>query len=112
PAQRLTLNFTRADMVHAGWSPSVRLFEAAACAVPVVSDRWDGLDTFFSPDQEIVIADGSDDVVAALERVQRRERAEIGAAARERVLAEHTGEHRVIQLERLVHEAGEARETA
>jgi spore maturation protein CgeB len=111
-AQRLTLNVTRAEMVHAGWSPSVRLFEAAACEVPVVSDRWEGLDTFFRPEREIIIADTSDDVVAALERVQERERAEMGTAARRRVLAEHTADHRVIELERLVREAGAERETA
>ena len=55
-AQRFTLNVTRADMVRAGWSPSVRLFEAAACGVPVMSDWWEGLDAFFEPGREILIA--------------------------------------------------------
>jgi spore maturation protein CgeB len=100
-AQRLTLNITRADMVRAGWSPSVRLFEAAACAVPVVSDRWDGLDEFFRPQEEIIIADTAEDVVAALDNVDEAEARRIGGAARRRVLAEHTAEHRAAQLEAL-----------
>jgi spore maturation protein CgeB len=100
-AQRLTLNITRVDMVRAGWSPSVRLFEAAACAVPVVSDRWDGLDEFFRPQEEILIADTAGDVVTALDSVDEAEGRRIGRAARRRVLAEHTAEHRAAQLEAL-----------
>ena len=56
------MNVTRADMVAAGWSPSVRLFEAAACAVPVISDDWDGLETFFVPGREILVAHEPHDV--------------------------------------------------
>jgi spore maturation protein CgeB len=95
-AQRLTLNVTRADMRERGWSPSVRLFEAAACAVPVVSDTWDGLDSFFKPGSEIFLAESADDVLAALDSPDL---ASVGRAARERVLAEHTAEHRVAELE-------------
>jgi spore maturation protein CgeB len=58
------LNLTRADMVEAGWSPSVRLFEAAATGTPVVSDGWSGLETFFEPEKEILIAGSSEEVVA------------------------------------------------
>ena len=103
-AQRLTLNITRADMIRAGWSPSVRLFEAAACAVPVVSDRWDGLDQIFRVPSELLIADTTGDVLAALEQVDATRRTAIGSAARSRVLAEHTTEHRAEQLESLVAE--------
>ena len=105
-AQRLTLNVTRADMVAAGWSPSVRLFEAAACAVPVVSDRWEGIDSFFTPDQEIFLADGPDDVLAVLDALGAERRRAVGDAARQRVLAEHTAERRVVQLEDLARHAG------
>jgi spore maturation protein CgeB len=101
-AQAFTVNVTRADMVRAGWSPSVRLFEAAACGVPVVSDRWDGLDAFFVPGEEIVIADGADDVLALLRSASDAQRDAMGERARRRVLAEHTAEHRVEQLEELV----------
>jgi spore maturation protein CgeB len=99
--QRMTLNVTRADMIRAGWSPSVRLFEAAACAVPVASDRWDGLESVFRPDSEIVICDSTDDVLAALDGLSAERRLRIGSAARERVLAEHTAEHRAEELERI-----------
>jgi spore maturation protein CgeB len=92
-AQRFTLNVTRAAMVAAGWSPSVRLFEAGACGVPVISDRWDGLAELLP---EVLIADGPDDVLRLL-----RGPAD-GSALRRRVLAEHTAERRLEQLERLV----------
>ncbi|HEV2060751.1 MAG TPA: glycosyltransferase [Solirubrobacteraceae bacterium] len=104
-AQRFTLNVTRADMVAAGWSPSVRLFEAAACAVPVISDAWAGLDTFFVPDEEIVIARGSEDVLRTLAVTGEGERHAMGRRARERVLAEHTAEHRAGEFEQHVAEA-------
>jgi spore maturation protein CgeB len=95
-ASRFTLNVTRADMIAAGWSPSVRLFEAAACATPIISDRWDGLDQLFAPDCEIVLADAGADVIAALDRPDARA---LGEAARARVLAAHTATHRAAELE-------------
>src|SRR5690606_26742677 len=61
-AQRFTLNVTRADMQRMGHSPSVRLFEAACCGIPVISDAWPGLEEFFRPGDEILVADGSDAV--------------------------------------------------
>jgi spore maturation protein CgeB len=103
-AQRFTLNITRADMLAAGWSPSVRLFEAAACAVPAISDRWDGLDAFFEPGREIVVADEGADVLRALAAIDESQRLAIGRRARRRVLAEHTAEHRAAELERHVAE--------
>jgi spore maturation protein CgeB len=98
-SQCFTLNVTRAQMRAAGWSPSVRLFEAAACAVPVVSDRWDGLDQIFTPDEEILIADSPDDVVHHLTETSEEARLAIGERARARVLAEHTAERRCELLE-------------
>jgi len=105
-ASRFTLNVTRADMIDAGWSPSVRLFEAAACAVPVISDKWVGLDQLFAPDSEIILADGSEEVVA---RLQQGGAEAIGKAARVRVLAEHTSHHRASELERHLEEAAARR---
>jgi len=98
-AQRFTLNVTRADMRSAGWSPSVRLFEAAACGVPVISDRWDGLDRLFAEGEEILIADGAADVQRMLEEISEQERRAVGDRARRRVLAEHSAQRRVDQLE-------------
>ena len=99
---RLTLNVTRAAMVDAGWSPSVRLFEAAACGVPIVSDRWTGLDRFFTPGEEILVADTSEDVVRIVRDADDSTLARIARCARVRVLAEHTADRRAAQLEREV----------
>jgi spore maturation protein CgeB len=94
-AQRFAVNVTRADMRAAGWSPSVRLFEAAACATPVVSDWWEGLDAFFEPGREILVEES----LEHLRRVGAEAAREFGEAARARVLREHTAEHRAEQLE-------------
>jgi len=96
---RFTLNVTRADMVAAGWSPSVRLFEAAACAVPVISDRWEGIDTLFAPGREIILADGSDAVVEVLTQTSEADAAAMGRAARERVMHGHRAADRAAELE-------------
>jgi len=97
----LTLNVTRAPMAALGWCPSGRLFEAAACGVPVISDWWEGLDTFFLPEHEILVASSAQDVLDALAR-PAADLARIGHAARERVLAEHTAERRASELVALV----------
>jgi spore maturation protein CgeB len=94
---RLTLNVTRRDMAAMGWAPSGRLFEAAACGCPVLSDDWEGLDAFFEPGAEILIAHGTEDALAALDQSDA-ELARIGEAARERVLSEHTSDHRAAEL--------------
>ena len=97
-ASRFTLNVTRADMVRAGHSPSVRLFEAAACGTPLISDAWPGLDAILEPDREIVLAAGPDDVLGALAWPEER-RSAMAGAARARVLAGHTAGHRAGELE-------------
>ncbi|MGN6184720.1 MAG: CgeB family protein [Thermoanaerobaculia bacterium] len=110
-AQRFTLNVTRTAMIRAGWSPSVRLFEAAACAVPILSDWWDGLDSLFEPEREILIAETANDVLRSL-RMKDHDRKRIGLRARDRVLAEHTAAHRAKDLESYVREALNPREAA
>lgn len=99
-SSRLTLNVTRAAMARYGFCPSGRLFEAAACGVPLLSDAWEGLDRFFQPGSEILQVDTADEVVDALS-LSDRELTAIASAARERTLAEHTGECRVKELERI-----------
>lgn len=89
--QRFTLNVTRADMIEAGWSPSVRLFEAAACGTPIISDYWRGLDELLPHQDAIIIARDTADVVAALSAANDAKRDEIAASAQARVLADHTG---------------------
>jgi spore maturation protein CgeB len=101
-AQRFTLNITRADMIAAGYAPSVRLFEAAGCATPVISDYWEGLETFFEPGKEILLAASSEDTLRHLRDTPEEERRRIGERARTRVLAEHTAAHRAVELERYV----------
>ena len=97
--QRWTLNLTRADMKRLGHAPSVRLFEAAAAATPIVSDAWPGLETIFVPGREIVVADRSAAVLEVLTGWSETERRRLGSAARERVLADHTAAHRAGELE-------------
>jgi spore maturation protein CgeB len=97
-AQRFTLNITRADMIAAGWSPSVRLFEAAACGTPIISDRWPGLEELLPDGEAIVIADGADDVERILLRAAPSLAHRLADRARRIVLAEHTGEARARQL--------------
>jgi spore maturation protein CgeB len=103
-AQRFTLNVTRAEMIRAGWSPSVRLFEAAACGVPIISDWWDGLDSLFEPGREILIARKSGDVLHYLHDLDETERRTIGQRARQRALDGHTSAHRARELEGYVAE--------
>jgi spore maturation protein CgeB len=108
-AQRLTLNLTRRDMIDWGWSPSVRLYEAAACGVPIVSDWWPGLDTFFEPEREILVASTPEEIVAILTDRTDAELEHIGSRARERVMQRDTATHRAAELEQLVAECAGAR---
>jgi spore maturation protein CgeB len=96
--QNFALNLTRADMRALGFSPSVRLFEAASCGVPIISDQWAGLDTIFTPNREILLAETGEQVLRHLELSPDKAQ-EIGAAARARVLAAHTSQHRANELE-------------
>ena len=101
-AQRFTLNVTRAEMIRAGHSPSVRLFEAAACGVPIISDPWAGLEEFFVPGEEILLADTAEEVGEILRDLSASAAREIGERARRRVLAGHTAAHRAAELEALL----------
>lgn len=104
-AQRFTLNVTRALMVAAGYSPSVRLFEAAACGTPIVSDYWAGLETFFAPGKEILVSRSPEEALRYLRETPETTRRAIGAAALQRVLQAHTPVHRAAQLESYCQEA-------
>ncbi|HET7230938.1 MAG TPA: glycosyltransferase [Longimicrobium sp.] len=97
----LTVNVTRRAMARMGWCPSGRLFEAAACGVPILSDTWDGLGDFFTPGDDILTAATTDEAISAIS-LPRSELARIGAAARERVLAQHTSDVRAAELEALL----------
>ena len=91
-------------MARMGYCPSGRLFEAAACGVAMISDEWPGIDTFFEPGSEIIVARTTDDVVAAMQ-LSKSELATIAQAGRKRVLTSHTAAQRAAELERIFDEA-------
>jgi spore maturation protein CgeB len=109
-SQRFTLNVTRADMVRAGYSPSVRLFEAAACGTPIISDFWPGLDSFFEIGREILVAHTPEEVLSYMSDVPEAERKQIGKAGQKATLSRHTAAHRAAELEQyafeLIHPTG------
>lgn len=107
-SSRLTLNITREPMVRLGWCPTARLFEAAACGAAVISDEWCGLDDFYTPDEQILLARSSADTLSALASSDARLQ-KIGREARERTLDEHTSLHRARQL---IHYLEELRSTS
>ncbi len=111
-SSRLTLNVTRRDMVLAGYSPSVRLFEAAACGAAIASDNWPGLETFFIQGEEILLPVSSADVARYLTGYDETELRRIGDRAQQRVLAEHTSEHRAREFEMCVEQAREPRRSS
>ncbi len=101
--QRFTLNVTRACMVDAGDLPSVRLFEAAACGTPIISDTWEGLDTFFKPGRDILLSRGSRQTLQYLLDLPEGEWQGIRARARACILEKHTAAHRAAEVESLMH---------
>jgi spore maturation protein CgeB len=107
---RLTLNVTRRAMKEMGYCPSGRLFEAAACGAPLLSDYWEGLDLFFEPGAEIIVARDSTEAAAAID-LPYGALQEIARRARERVLDEHTARHRARQLETVLDSASSLAKT-
>ena len=103
-SQQYTLNVTRRDMIKAGYSPSVRLFEAAACGVPIISDAWEGLDSLFEPMSEILIAQSSQQVLDYFRNISEENRKLIGERARKKVLSSHTARARAKELENYIME--------
>jgi spore maturation protein CgeB len=103
-SSRITLNVTRSAMAKMGWCPSGRLFEAAACGAPLLSDRWIGLENFFQPGEEILLADDADDTLAALQ-LDDDQLSRIARRARERTLDQHSSNQRAIELIELLEQA-------
>jgi spore maturation protein CgeB len=97
-SQRFALNLTRSDMVRAGYSPSVRLFEAAACGVPVLTDLWPGLESFFTPHREILPVRSAAEVASYL-RMPEERRQRLAANARRCALRFHTADVRAAEFE-------------
>ena len=103
-SSRFTLNLTRAEMIAAGWSPSVRLFEASACGAAIISDYWIGLEDFLCPREEILLPANAAETARLLRDLTDTDRLKIGWRARSRVLDEHTSNHRARQFEEIVSE--------
>lgn len=110
-SSRLTLNVTRRAMVHLGWCPSGRLFEAAACRTAILSDDWPGLHAFYTPGEQILLARTTEEALGALDSsdadIER-----IALRAYERTLAEHTSQHRARTLLAMLEDAFTCRERA
>lgn len=112
-AQKFTLNITRAHMIETGFSPGARLLQAAACGSPIISDYWPGLETYFEPGREILLAHSSSQALQYLIDTTETERRRLAARAMQRVLASHTPRHRALELESYVLELlGGASKTA
>jgi len=103
-SSRLTLNITRGEMAANGWCPSGRFFEAAACSTPVITDAWEGLDSFFDLQSELHVVANAEDVEAALDTADN-ELQTMANRARQRTLDEHTGDVRARQLLQYIDEA-------
>ena len=103
-SQKFTLNVTREDMIKAGYSPSVRLFEAAACGVPIISDYWDGIDSIFELEKEILLAKTASQVLEYFREIDEKERKQIATRARQKVLHSHTSKARAKELEGYVNQ--------
>lgn len=106
-SSRLTLNVTRRAMAEMGFCPSGRLFEAAACGVPILSDSWEGLDEFFTPGKEILVANTTEEAIEIL-NLSEMDLNQISRAARERTLTEHTADRRAQDLENALEAATSA----
>lgn len=96
------LNLTHRATARLGYAPAARLFEAAGAATCVITDAWAGIETFFEPEREILIAHDTAEVMDQLERLSPDRAAAIGRRALERARVEHTYERRAAELEALL----------
>jgi spore maturation protein CgeB len=101
-SSRFTLNLTRDDMIAAGYSPSVRLFEASACGAAILSDAWPGLEEFLTPGEEILLPRDAGEVIQMLNGISEASRIQMGLRARARILSQHTSAQRAEQFEQVV----------
>jgi spore maturation protein CgeB len=99
---RTVLNVNRDSMASYGFSPPTRIFEAAGSASCLITDAWEGIETFLEPNREVLVARNGEDVIRHLRTLGQSRARQIGNAARQRVLAEHTYQHRAEQLQQLL----------
>jgi spore maturation protein CgeB len=108
-AARMVLNLNRDSMAHVGFSPPTRVFEAAGAGACVISDSWPGIETFFAPGKEILLASSAEDIVRLLREIGSEEAARIGSAMRQRALRDHTYAQRAAQVSQLLAQSGQQR---
>jgi spore maturation protein CgeB len=101
-AARMVLNVTRESMAETGFSPPTRVFEAAGAGACLVTDAWEGIERFFQPGTEILVARSAEEVVAHLRAVDRERARSIGEAMRARALREHTYQLRAAQVDEIL----------
>jgi spore maturation protein CgeB len=99
---RAVLNISRTSMAKVGFSPATRVFEAAGAGACLITDRWDGIERFLEPGREVLVASDGGELADLLASLSPQRARDIGAAARRRVLGEHTYSHRVAALEQLL----------
>ncbi len=99
---RMVLNINRESMADIGFSPPTRVFEAAGAGACLITDAWAGIDTFFRPQREILVATSAEQIVEHLRAVDRKHSKQIGAAMRARALRDHTYAIRARQVDHLL----------
>ncbi len=99
---KAVLNISRDSMAKYGFSPATRVFEAAGAGACIITDYWIGIETFFEPGKEILVARSGDEVKEILSGLSKEQAEQIGQAALKKVLAEHTYTHRAAELDRIL----------
>jgi spore maturation protein CgeB len=107
-----TLNVNRDSMARYGFSPPTRVFEAAGSGSCIITDKWVGIEEFLEPDSEVLVAANGEEVAAILSGLTKERSGKIAAAARARILAQHTYAHRARQVNRLLDDFTATREAA
>ncbi len=97
---KAVLNINRESMARNGFSPATRIFEAAGASACIITDYWTGIEMFLEPGREVLVASNGQEVLEHLERLSMQQAREIGAAARKRVLTEHTYQQRALELQK------------
>jgi len=100
---KAVLNISRESMARYGFSPATRVFEAAGAGACIITDYWEGIDFFFEPEQEILVAKSGAEVASILAELTDEQAKAIGQAAYQKVLSAHTYNHRAEQLEQLLY---------
>ena len=100
---RMVLNINRESMAHTGFSPPTRVFEAAGAGACLITDEWQGIEQFFAPGREILVARNAEEIVAHLRSIDSQAARMIGERMRARALRDHTYALRARQVDEILH---------